>query len=1648
MLLRALNRFRRLASRSAPKTETETSSIPSPKRNRVSSGLLCWAVLLLLSVTILPVVLAADHYPAPAGTGDFVGDWQVRSNNVGGGFGDIAFDPDGNMYLQAIKAGFALVKLSPGGDVLWYRGAPGSGPGQFQTTDYGTGISTYTPSGGPTSIYVLDAGNCRVQIYDQDGNQYSSFPIYQDCGPTGCCDTNWWIRGNFGGLEVSPLTGDVYLVEAGREGAQPRILQFDKFGNFLRAWNTPFRILFSVTVDAGTGDVWATTYFGAVSHFTPDGTFIETLFKDGSSCPDPAAWNRGGGERQDLAVRSGTIYIVSLSRVEKYDPTGSCVLDWGDAHGTPPVFGEAVISSSSCCVPLIGITFDSSGHVWLANDARIIEWTDTGVHVRTITKPDCPICSSSGNPANMAVDAARDTIFTTQHFEIMRYDLSGHHKGYWTWEGHNSADRCALFSQITVHPTTGDLYAPCTVGLVRQYSPSGVVIREYGTRCGPCTGALGEIYYPLGIAVDPSGNVYVSSQHPLGNRVTEFFPDGMMRCWGLSTGCSGPAVQFNFATGTGEMEIGPDGNVYVMDSIDSSGQPKRVRVFDPTPSSSLPPNLVRTWGPLFNPDSPSEQIAISSLAFQDPAAGPVALLSAPWSPDGVRFGFRIYKVGFDGTMLGVALSNLDGFGGAYSQDIQIGSDGDLYSVEAAYLGNRLSRWSPRFDFAVSTSSVSATVLEGGSAAYDLSVSLTAGSNQPVTLSIVSGLPTGASTFFTHNPVNTGEASTLQVVTSVSGPLGDFTLLLRAVGGGKSHDTTVNLHIYDFSVSIVPSSRTVLRGGTVSYAVNITPAPGSSTTGLPSISLSSSLPLGVTGMFNPNAGSPAGFTSTLTLSVGPSTSLGDLTITAEGLDSRALEGGSRSSSANLHVFDLVVPNDITVEATSPAGAMVTYSASATGNEVPVACNPASGSTFPLGTTTVVCTATDEVGNTGSASFRVTVQDTTPPVLSLPADIVLEATGPSGAVATFAATAFDAVDGVLTPTCSSASGSTFPLGTTTVTCTATDANGNTGSASFHVTVVDTTPPVVNVPPDILLEATGPAGAVASFTATATDLVDGPLPVNCSANSGSTFALGSTLVTCTATDAHGNTGSASFTVTVQDTTPPALTVPADMVLEATGPSGAATTFSASATDSVDGSIVPICTPASGSTFPLGEATVNCTATDSHANSSTGSFQVTVQDTTPPSLSLPSSILATASDPAGGAVSFSANAVDIVDGPVPVSCSPPSGSSFPLGTTTVNCSASDAHGNISTGSFTVTVYLIQRSLLDSDFNPIDTAVDTVFTPMCKTCTSLTLVATNPGTYQYDLAIKNTGSDTATFTVTITIPAGKLADGSPIDPAFYLKGTNPIFVYADTARTVDITGQVSISTTLLGSNVKTISITISGVPQGAVREITIHFDYRLKGTNNWDGNSRTTFHQSYVFPATVQIGSTPSGTINNISVLTPFVGQKVTGIGGYILDTNGNPKVGLVVRLYDNNGVQLTCGTCSDSSASDGFYYLQTPGNAAGKYVVRVYDSMGALKTSSTIQTLALYQFNLVNFQLNPSDPTIYGWIRDQFGNGIQGATVKLYDVSGRLVAQTTTSRGGFYAFSFSAPGQYTVKVVYPGGNSSSVTLLLVQFERRRLDF
>lgn len=396
-------------------------------------------------------------------------------------------------------------------------------------------------------------------------------------------------------------------------------------------------------------------------------------------------------------------------------------------------------------------------------------------------------------------------------------------------------------------------------------------------------------------------------------------------------------------------------------------------------------------------------------------------------------------------------------------------------------------------------------------------------------------------------------------------------------------------------------------------------------------------------------------------------------------------------------ELFCPGDITAECTRPGGIVVDYpppmlSASCSPPAAP-ACEPPSGSVFPLGVTTVTCSTTDLDGTPIACEFAVTIVDTQAPTIICPGGISAECSTPNGSPVLFEPVVTDACDPQPQVTCTPPSGTVFPTGITVVACRAVDASGNDSSCNFAVTVSDTTAPEISCPQGpITVSCSLPGtsgGAVVNYPAPAVvDSCDPAVTLVCDKSSGSVFPLGVTAVTCTATDSAGHQSSCSFDVQVVDDAAPSLVCVNDLVRECTSPEGGFVDYPGPVVaDECSETPTVVCTPASGSLFPIGATTVNCTATDPNGNVSTCSFTITMEDSTPPAMLCPSDMAVECRGPDGTYVEFNVLASDVCDPEPVVVCNPPSGTLFPPGLTPVLCSATDRFGNSSTCSFAVSV-------------------------------------------------------------------------------------------------------------------------------------------------------------------------------------------------------------------------------------------------------------------------------------------------------------------------------------------------------------------------
>jgi hypothetical protein len=245
-----------------------------------------------------------------------------------------------------------------------------------------------------------------------------------------------------------------------------------------------------------------------------------------------------------------------------------------------------------------------------------------------------------------------------------------------------------------------------------------------------------------------------------------------------------------------------------------------------------------------------------------------------------------------------------------------------------------------------------------------------------------------------------------------------------------------------------------------------------------------------------------------------------------------------------------------------------------------------------------------------------------------------------------------------------------------------------------------------------------------------------------------------TVSGSGAAGAYAGVTLTLTVVDDMPPVLDLPADMTVEGNSIGGAFVSYAATATDAEDSQAPAVaCSPASGAFFPLGSTTVSCSAMDSAGHSASGTFDVVVVDTTAPSLAATPDLTVTTADPGGVSVAYPLPAAsDVVDPSPVVACEPASGSVFPVGVTTVDCSATDVSGNRSTGSFRVTVSSVTlRATFGAPIGPSE------------------VVDINPGrTLPVKVALTADGSPTTRGSVELALAAcGGGAMGSPLPLRF-----------------------------------------------------------------------------------------------------------------------------------------------------------------------------------------------------------------------------------------------------------------------------------------
>ena len=346
---------------------------------------------------------------------------------------------------------------------------------------------------------------------------------------------------------------------------------------------------------------------------------------------------------------------------------------------------------------------------------------------------------------------------------------------------------------------------------------------------------------------------------------------------------------------------------------------------------------------------------------------------------------------------------------------------------------------------------------------------------------------------------------------------------------------------------------------------------------------------------------------------------------------------------------------------------------------------------VGQNTLSLLVADGSGNSATCTAIVMVEDNDPPTITCPIDLTVDTDpGECGAVVSFILDSEDFCPKVVDQIGGLPSGVLYPVGLTTNSFTVTDNSGNSASCSFNVTVEDNDPPTITCPIDLTVDTDpGECGAVVSFILDSEDFCPKVVDQTGGLPSGVLYPVGLTTNSFTVTDNSGNSASCSFNVTVEDNDPPTITCPIDLTVNTDpGECGAVVSFILDSEDFCPEVVDQIGGLPSGVLYPVGLTTNSFTVTDNSGNSASCSFNVTVEDNDPPTITCPIDLTVN-TDPGecGAVVSFILDSEDFCPKVVDQIGGLPSGVLYPVGLTTNSFTVTDNSGNSASCSFNVTV-------------------------------------------------------------------------------------------------------------------------------------------------------------------------------------------------------------------------------------------------------------------------------------------------------------------------------------------------------------------------
>jgi gliding motility-associated-like protein len=667
------------------------------------------------------------------------------------------------------------------------------------------------------------------------------------------------------------------------------------------------------------------------------------------------------------------------------------------------------------------------------------------------------------------------------------------------------------------------------------------------------------------------------------------------------------------------------------------------------------------------------------------------------------------------------------------------------------------------------------------------------------------------------------------------------------------------------------------------------------------------------------------------------------------------GNTTTQDQNIVIDDTTAP---VADASSLAD--VTAQCSVTSLTAPTATDNCAGSvtvtnnaSLPIttqGITVVTWTYTDENGNTTTQDQNIVIDDTTAPVAD--ASSLADVTAQCSVTSLTAPTATDNCAGSVTVT-NNASLPITTQGTTVVTWTYTDENGNTTTQDQNIVIDDTTAPVADA--SSLADVTAQCSVTSLTAPTATDNCAGSVTVTNNASLPIT-TQGTTVVTWTYTDENGNTTTQDQNIVIDDTTAPV--ADASSLADVTAQCSVTSLTAPTATDNCAGSV----TVTNNASLPIttqGTTVVTWTYTDENGNTTTQDQNIVIDDTTAPvadassladvtaQCSVTSLTAPTATDNCAGSVTVTNNA------------------SLPIttqGTTVVTWTYTDENGNTTTQD--------QNIVIDDTTAPVADASSLADVTAQCSVTSLTAPTATDNcagsvtvTNNASLPITTQGTTVVTWTYT-----DENGNTTTQDQNIVIDDTTaPV---ADASSLADVTAQCSVTSLTAPTATDNCAGTITGTT-------TTSFPITTQGTTvvTWtfdDGNGNTTTQDqnividdttapvadaSSLADVTAQCSVTsltaPTATDNCAGSVTvtnnaslPITTQGTTVVTWTYTDENGNTTTqdqNIIIEYVDDiDALDEDYFICNDSNGGGLEYLLIDPGLIGPDYEFVWLDEFG----------------------------------------------------------------------------------------------------------